>query len=148
MPIPQLWAILFFFMLFILGLGSQFAGIEAVNTAVIDNWPALRAHKWKVCINLFLLSKISCWVGALVESRCVARQISSARLVQRGHVLYWLHSAHRLKACVCWPSTFWLMNNHKVNYLLRIFISDLYQLGCSLSYVNNMAILRLGVLKN
>lgn len=55
MPVPQLWAILFFFMLFILGLGSQFAGIEAVNTAIIDHYPKLRAQKWKVIITFFFL---------------------------------------------------------------------------------------------
>ncbi|CAB3239469.1 unnamed protein product [Arctia plantaginis] len=47
MPLPQLWCILFFFMLFILGLGSQFAGIEAMNTAITDRWPTLRKSYWK-----------------------------------------------------------------------------------------------------
>lgn len=48
MPMPRLWAILFFFMMFILGMGSQFGGIEAICTAVIDQWPHLRGHHWKV----------------------------------------------------------------------------------------------------
>lgn len=48
MPLPQLWAVLFFFMMFILGMGSQFGGIEAINTAIIDYWPHLRKHKWRV----------------------------------------------------------------------------------------------------
>lgn len=50
MPLPQLWAVLFFFMMFILGMGSQFGGIEAINTAVIDFWPHLRHHKWRVSV--------------------------------------------------------------------------------------------------
>lgn len=60
MPLPQLWAVLFFFMMFILGLGSQFAGIQCINTAIIDHWPHLREQQWKVtagtCISCFLLA--------------------------------------------------------------------------------------------
>lgn len=48
MPLPQLWAVLFFFMMLILGMGSQLGGIEAICTAVIDKWPHLRRHHWKV----------------------------------------------------------------------------------------------------
>lgn len=59
MPLPQLWAVLFFIMMFTLGLGSQFGGIQSINTAVIDHWPHLRKHEWKVtagtCIFCFLL---------------------------------------------------------------------------------------------
>lgn len=57
MPIPQLWAVLFFVMMFILGIGSQFAGIEAINTAIIDHWPHLRRNQWKVSY-LFLKIKV------------------------------------------------------------------------------------------
>lgn len=57
-PMPQLWAILFFLMMFVLGIGSQFGGIEAINTAVIDQWPHLRKHQWRVtagtCIACFI----------------------------------------------------------------------------------------------
>lgn len=48
MPLPHLWAVLFFFMMFILGMGSQFGGIEALCTAIIDQWPHLRNQHWKV----------------------------------------------------------------------------------------------------
>jgi SNF family Na+-dependent transporter len=48
MPLPHLWAVLFFFMMYVLGLGSQIAGIEAITTAVIDQWPHLRNTHWKV----------------------------------------------------------------------------------------------------
>lgn len=50
MPMPRIWAILFFFMMLILGMGSQFGGIEAICTAIIDQWPHLREHHWKVLI--------------------------------------------------------------------------------------------------
>lgn len=69
MPIPQLWAILFFFMLFILGLGSQFAGIEAINTAIVDRWPHLRKNYWRVtaftCFSCFILGLPMCWSGGV-----------------------------------------------------------------------------------
>lgn len=58
MPLPQLWAILFFVMMFILGMGSQFGGIEAMCLAIIEKWPHLSNHHWRVtagvCIGCFL----------------------------------------------------------------------------------------------
>ncbi|KAJ2952014.1 hypothetical protein O0L34_g4274 [Tuta absoluta] len=69
MPIPQLWSILFFVMLFILGLGSQFAGIEAINTAIVDRWPHLRKNYWRVtaftCTVCFLLGIPMCFSGGV-----------------------------------------------------------------------------------
>lgn len=54
MPLPHLWAVSFFFMMFILGMGSQFGGIEALCTAIIDQWPHLRDQHWKVYILQYL----------------------------------------------------------------------------------------------
>lgn len=69
MPLPQLWSVLFFLMLFTLGLGSQFAGVEAINTAILDKWPRLRVHRWKVtlvtCIVCFLLGLPMCCKGGV-----------------------------------------------------------------------------------
>ncbi|CAH0407507.1 unnamed protein product [Chilo suppressalis] len=69
MPVPQLWAILFFFMLFILGLGCQFAGIEAINTAIVDKWPKLRKRYWMVtagtCFTCFILGLPMCFSGGV-----------------------------------------------------------------------------------
>lgn len=50
MPLQHFWAITFFFMMFILGIGSQFGGIEAICTAIIDQWPHLRNQHWKVSV--------------------------------------------------------------------------------------------------
>ncbi|XP_037036283.1 sodium- and chloride-dependent GABA transporter 2-like [Bradysia coprophila] len=61
MPLPHLWSILFFLMMFILGMGSQFGGIEAMCTAVIDQWPHLRDHHWKVTAGVCLF----CFLAAL-----------------------------------------------------------------------------------
>ncbi|XP_045534883.1 sodium- and chloride-dependent glycine transporter 1 [Papilio machaon] len=69
MPIPQLWSILFFLMLFILGLGSQFAGIEAINTAIVDQWPQFRKRYWMVtattCFCCFILGIPMCFSGGV-----------------------------------------------------------------------------------
>ena len=47
LPLPWLWAVLFFFMLFLLGLDSEFALLETALTAMYDGYPKLR--KYKVC---------------------------------------------------------------------------------------------------
>ncbi|XP_053603370.1 sodium- and chloride-dependent glycine transporter 1-like [Plodia interpunctella] len=69
MPIPQFWCIMFFLMLFILGLGSQFAGIEAINTAIVDQWPNLRKNYWRVtaftCTCCFILGIPMCFSGGV-----------------------------------------------------------------------------------
>lgn len=46
LPVPQLWSVLFFLMLFILGLDSEFAILETFVTSVCDQAPFLRRHKW------------------------------------------------------------------------------------------------------
>lgn len=46
LPVPQLWSVLFFLMLFILGLDSEFAILETFVTSICDQAPFLRKHKW------------------------------------------------------------------------------------------------------
>ena len=66
MPFPPLWSFLFFTMLITLGLDSQFTMVETITTAIMDQWPATRAHKGKVVI-------LSCIVGFLLGLTCCTR---------------------------------------------------------------------------
>lgn len=61
LPLPWLWSVLFFFMLFFLGLDSEFALLETALTAVYDGVPKLRNHKVKVT----LVSCIACYLLGL-----------------------------------------------------------------------------------
>ncbi|XP_064638944.1 sodium-dependent proline transporter-like [Lineus longissimus] len=68
MPLPTLWAILFFVMLLTLGLDSQFALVETVTTAFVDKWPdTLRPRKTIVILGtsviMYLLGLTMCTNG-------------------------------------------------------------------------------------
>lgn len=69
LPAPTAWAIAFFFMLFILGLGSQFAGIEAMRCLILDKWPRMRKYEVYVtlgiCVTCFLLAIPMCCEGGV-----------------------------------------------------------------------------------
>ncbi|XP_035231754.1 sodium-dependent nutrient amino acid transporter 1-like isoform X2 [Stegodyphus dumicola] len=57
--IPQLWSVLFFVMLFTLGIGSSMSQLETVLTVIKDKFPAVRDFKWMLslgtCTLFFLL---------------------------------------------------------------------------------------------
>ena len=69
MPLPQLWSFLFFFMVITLGLDSQFALVETITTAVMDEFPHLRQHKGKVVVAAgaggFLMGLTMCTRGGI-----------------------------------------------------------------------------------
>nr|XP_057932820.1 sodium- and chloride-dependent GABA transporter ine [Doryrhamphus excisus] len=68
MPVPQLWAVLFFFMLLCLGLDSQFAMVEVMVTSLTDqcDQQLMRFFKKK---ELFVLAV--CVVACLLGIPCV-----------------------------------------------------------------------------
>ncbi|XP_070554270.1 sodium- and chloride-dependent glycine transporter 1-like [Ptychodera flava] len=59
LPVSQIWSILFFFMVFTLGLDTQFTMVETVISSLMDEFPSLRRRKsvWVfiICLVLFLL---------------------------------------------------------------------------------------------
>lgn len=65
LAVPQLWAVLFFFMLFTLGLDSEFAFLETILTAICDMFPKMRNHKTAVCL-------VVCCACYLLSIPCVS----------------------------------------------------------------------------
>ena len=55
LPWPQLWSVLFFFMLYMLGLDSEFAILENIITSLSDEVPFVRRHRLKFTIAFGLL---------------------------------------------------------------------------------------------
>ena len=59
LPVPHFWSVIFFLMLFLLGLDSEFALFETVTCAIFDTFPGLRKQKMMVtscmCLICFLL---------------------------------------------------------------------------------------------
>ncbi|ESO97961.1 hypothetical protein LOTGIDRAFT_153071 [Lottia gigantea] len=55
LPVSPLWSFLFFFMLITLGMGSEFALLETVMTAVQDTYPQLRSKKVYVVMIVSIL---------------------------------------------------------------------------------------------
>ncbi|KAK6177372.1 hypothetical protein SNE40_015486 [Patella caerulea] len=60
-PIPQLWSVLFFFMLFTLGLDSEFGLLETLLTCIQDEFPKTRKYKGLMCVGI----GIGCFLIAL-----------------------------------------------------------------------------------
>ncbi|XP_039605788.1 sodium- and chloride-dependent GABA transporter 2-like [Polypterus senegalus] len=72
MPLPQLWAVCFFLMLIILGLDSQFVGLESLMTSITDLYPLILrrpGHRERllllVCVVSFLLGLLMVTEGGL-----------------------------------------------------------------------------------
>jgi len=66
MPVAPLWSVLFFVMLFTLGVDSQFGMLETGVTALVDEFHVLRKGRRKVvvvgvvCVVLFVLGLPQC----------------------------------------------------------------------------------------
>lgn len=67
MPISPLWAILFFVMLVLLGVDSEFVLVETVTTSILDLFPRTRKYKtfvvFTMCFTFFLLGLPLCCDG-------------------------------------------------------------------------------------
>ncbi|XP_044738127.1 sodium- and chloride-dependent GABA transporter 2-like [Chrysoperla carnea] len=138
MPLPQLWSVLFFFMLFILGLGSQFAGIEAISTTILDHWPHLRDRQPMVvlgiCVTFFLLAIPMCCNGGiylftLMDKNTASWAILLIALAEVGSVS-WVYGCDRfLKKDL--PLMKMVLSKFAIVYWksVLIFISPLFLVG-------------------
>lgn len=54
MPLPQLWSVMFFGMMICLGMGTQFPAMEAILTALQDEFPQLRGKTRSVVFRISL----------------------------------------------------------------------------------------------
>lgn len=62
MPFPQVWSVLFFTMIILLGIDGQFAGLESIMTSIVDTFPSHILKEYRrelllllLCIVCFLL---------------------------------------------------------------------------------------------
>ncbi|XP_015272723.1 PREDICTED: sodium- and chloride-dependent creatine transporter 1 [Gekko japonicus] len=67
MPVAPLWAALFFFMLLLLGLDSQFVGVEGFITGILDFFPASYAFRFQREVTV----AVCCLVCFLIEMSMV-----------------------------------------------------------------------------
>lgn len=63
MPIAPLWTSLFFFMLFLLGIGSQMVCVETIITGIMDNWSFL-VRRWQYRVAaIFVIAMVGFLLG-------------------------------------------------------------------------------------
>ncbi|KFU89134.1 Sodium- and chloride-dependent creatine transporter 1, partial [Chaetura pelagica] len=63
MPLSPLWATLFFFMLLVLGLDSQFVGVEGFITGILDLFPQAEAGLLRREVTAALCCIVCCLIG-------------------------------------------------------------------------------------
>ncbi|ELU15538.1 hypothetical protein CAPTEDRAFT_132296, partial [Capitella teleta] len=103
---PQLWSTLFFFMLLLLGLDSQFAGIENTLSAVSDIFPKLRQYKpWMAlvyCSVAFILGLTMCTRAGAYWLDLLGHYVTGLSLVIivlfEIIVFSWVYGARKIKA--------------------------------------------------
>ncbi|KAF6731574.1 Sodium- and chloride-dependent GABA transporter 2 [Oryzias melastigma] len=63
MPMPQVWSVCFFLMIILLGLDSQFVGMECVMTSLVDHFPNYLQKGYRREIVLLIICCFCCLLG-------------------------------------------------------------------------------------
>lgn len=66
MPWAPFWSVLFFFMIILMGLDSQFVGVEGFVTAIVDLFPRILRKPGRREILIFITIAISYIIGLLM----------------------------------------------------------------------------------
>ncbi|XP_063869665.1 sodium- and chloride-dependent glycine transporter 2-like [Scylla paramamosain] len=85
LPLPSMWSVLFFLMLFFLGIDSAFVQMEATVVSIIDAFPNLRPRRgWvslSVCASIFVTSLACCTQGGFYVLQLLDRYSVSLSLL-------------------------------------------------------------------
>jgi len=110
LPLPQLWAVIFFFMLVILGIDSQFAMVEVVITSVKDSFEHVLSTKSVrhefvvlfVCLVSFLAGLPNLFEGGIYFFQIIDYYTAAISLMYialfETIAIVWLYGVRRLSA--------------------------------------------------
>ncbi|XP_046689503.1 sodium- and chloride-dependent GABA transporter 2-like isoform X2 [Silurus meridionalis] len=108
MPVPQLWAICFFIMTILLGLDTQFVGLESLMTAITDLYPSYLLIGYRreltllfICagsflIGLVMVSEGGLYIFQLFDYYCCSGMTLLLFAIMQSVCIGWVYGADRL----------------------------------------------------
>jgi len=124
LPGSPLWAFIFFVMLLVLGIDSEFCAVEGLVTGIVDNWPnLLLRHRKKftvsLCMLLFCLGVPMCTHGGVYLFQLMDFYSCSGMALLwvcffQTVVIGWVFGADKFSDCVeqmtgVRPNMFWIL---------------------------------------
>uniref|UniRef100_A0A8C4WYS0 Transporter n=1 Tax=Eptatretus burgeri TaxID=7764 RepID=A0A8C4WYS0_EPTBU len=108
MPFAPFWAALFFFMLILLGLDSQFAGVEGFMTGILDLLPAsFRSFPRPLFVAIYCFLTCFITLSMITEGIFFFHTINYKPLIYTTYVYPWWGEAigwcFALASMLCWP---------------------------------------------
>ncbi|XP_053492568.1 sodium- and chloride-dependent GABA transporter 2-like isoform X1 [Ictalurus furcatus] len=108
MPVPQLWAICFFIMIVLLGLDTEFVGLETLMTAITDLYPSYLLLGYRreltllfICFGNFLIGLVMVTEGGLYifqlfDYYCCSGMTLLLFAILQSVCIGWVYGANRL----------------------------------------------------